>query len=387
MKVAYLLPSLKNPSGWRSYSIALIRSLAAQVEPVIFAPATFEQETRSLFPGCTVYALPETQEASLSNPAGLRRLLATYSAVASGRFPGDIDLVHSLEAYPTGLVGHWLARRLRRPHVISVPGSYGVVWHAQPLDRLVYSRVLKAARLVCPISHGTGRMMQQYFGPALRRTSVKPILIGNDYARRVPRQQAFKRSFPATSTLLSVGDVKPRKGQHASLAAFAQVKAKLPEARYLIAGLIKPNPYFQQLQDFIAGRGLQDVSFLGAVPDEELQRLYAESSLFVLTPEQSGLQFEGFGLVYLEAGAYGLPVVATRSGGVPDAVKDGETGLLAEPGDIDGIAAAMIRLLSDEELLREMGRANRLWAETLTWERFAGEQLAAYKEVLKGGQS
>jgi phosphatidylinositol alpha-1,6-mannosyltransferase len=386
MKVAYLLPSLKNPSGWRSYSTALIRSLAAQVEPVIFAPAAFEQEARGLFPGCTVYILPETQEASLSSPAGMSRLLATYFAVASGRFPGDIDLVHSLEAYPTGLVGHWLARRLRRPHVISVPGSYGVVWHTQPLDRLAYAQVLKAARLVCPISHGTSRMMQQYFGPALAKTNMKPILIGNDYARRVPRRQAFEREFPAIPTLLSVGDVKPRKGQHASLAAFALVKRRLPAARYLIAGLVKPNPYFQQLQDFIAGRGLQDVTFLGAVPDEELQRLYAQSSLFVLTPEQSGLQFEGFGLVYLEAGAYGLPVVATRSGGVPDAVKDRETGLLAEPGDTDGIAAALLRLLTDGELLRQMGRANRLWAETLTWERFAGEQLAAYQDILEGVQ-
>jgi glycosyltransferase involved in cell wall biosynthesis len=77
-----------------------------------------------------------------------------------------------------------------------------------------------------------------------------------------------------------------------------------------------------------------------------------------------------------------LPVVATRSGGVPDAVVDGETGLLCEEGDVDGIAAAILRLLGDEELARRMGLANRDWAETLTWERTIEEQLKLYEEVL-----
>ncbi len=122
--------------------------------------------------------------------------------------------------------------------------------------------------------------------------------------------------------------------------------------------------------------------FTGAVSEADLQRYYQESSLFILTPQQDGLHFEGFGLVYLEAGAYGLPVVATRTGGVPDAVREGETGFLLEPEDVDGIAAAILRLLKDNELSRQMGRKNRTWAEYLTWERCAQEQFQAYQELL-----
>jgi phosphatidylinositol alpha-1,6-mannosyltransferase len=102
----------------------------------------------------------------------------------------------------------------------------------------------------------------------------------------------------------------------------------------------------------------------------------------VLAAQQSGLHFEGFGLVFLEAGAYGLPVIGTRSGGVADAVKEGETGLLVEPQDINGLAEAMLRLLQDAELAQRLGRANRLWSETLTWERNAAEYAQAYQVLL-----
>jgi glycosyltransferase involved in cell wall biosynthesis len=198
------------------------------------------------------------------------------------------------------------------------------------------------------------------------------------------------RPLPEVPTLLSVGEVKPRKGYHLSLAAFARVQAVLPEARYWIAGrytrslsgVHTPSPYFENLQAFIAERGLRNIEFLGPVPDEELEQRYRHASLFLLTPQVVGFRFEGFGLVYLEAGAYGLPVVATASGGVPDVVIDGETGFLAPPGDSEAVAEAVLRLLRDPELNHRMGQANRQRAETLTWERTALEQAQAYEELL-----
>jgi phosphatidylinositol alpha-1,6-mannosyltransferase len=287
-----------------------------------------------------------------------------------------------LEAYPTGLVGHWLARKLRRPHVLTAHGTYGVIWSQMALDRRVYRGVLASAALVCPVSQGTARLMQAHFGPALAPQRLRPILNGNDYTRRVPRREAFERPVPEAPTLLSVGEVKARKGQHVSLAAFARVQERLPQARYFIAGRCLPNEYTRQLQDFVAERGLREVVFLGVVSAEELGRLYRQASVFVLTPQQIGLHFEGFGLVYLEAGAYGLPVVATRSGGVPEAVREGETGFLADPDDVLGLADALLKLLTDPDLARRLGQANRLWAESLTWERCAEDYLKAYREVM-----
>ncbi len=382
MRVAYVLPSLRNPSGWRTLSLSLVRALYNHVEPVLIAPAEYALAARDAFPDLQVIALPATQQAALSNWRVLPRLAATLARALWGGFP-PVDLVHSLEAYPTGLVGDWLARRLGRPHVLTANGTYGVVWAAQALDRRAYQGVLRRASLVCPISTGTARQMEVYFGPALQHTRVWTILIGNDFYRDVPREAVSARPLPAIPTLLSVGDVKPRKGYDLSLAAFAQVKAQLPAARYWIVGSYSQNTYYRQLQQFIAKHGLQDsVQFLGPVPDEALRRCYQEASVFILSPRQDGLHFEGFGLVYLEAGAYGLPVVGTRTGGVPDVVLDGVTGLLTEAEDVDGLAAACLRLLCEPERARQMGLANRQRAETLTWERCAGEQFQAYQQVL-----
>jgi len=161
-----------------------------------------------------------------------------------------------------------------------------------------------------------------------------------------------------------------------------QVKKRLPGARYYLAGSTSNTAYYEELKHFVREKQLTGVEFLGAVPSDELSRYYSQASVFVLTPRQDGLNFEGFGLVYLEAGAYGLPVVATRSGGVADAVKDGMTGMLVESNDAGSVADAVIQLLTNPDLARYMGSENRIWAETLTWERTALEQYRVYQEIL-----
>jgi phosphatidylinositol alpha-1,6-mannosyltransferase len=102
----------------------------------------------------------------------------------------------------------------------------------------------------------------------------------------------------------------------------------------------------------------------------------------VMTSQDERDHFEGFVLVFLEAGAYGLPVIGTRSGGIPDAVIDSETGYLLPPDDVDGVARAMIALAENPALSRTMGMAGRARAEYLTWERFAGEQMDVYHSIM-----
>jgi phosphatidylinositol alpha-1,6-mannosyltransferase len=386
MRVAFVIPFLQKASGWRTHSYGLIQALRKHIEPVLVVSEEDSLQARTLFAGLPVVSVPTTQRASLQSAAGWRRLAACYAAVRRLEL-GRIDLVHSLEAYPTGLVGSWLATRYSCPHVITTHGTYGVVWHAYRLDRRAYAGVLRRTSLVCPVSQGTMQMMQQYFGDALAGVRIQPILNGNDFYKGISADEVKQRVVPGKSVVLSVGDIKPRKGQLISLAAFARVKAMLPEAEYHLVGHFDlENPYYRQLRSLIADQQLEGVTFLGAISNGELRRQYQQAAVFVLTPQAEGMNFEGFGLVYLEAGAYGLPVVAVRTGGVADAVRDGETGFLLEPEDISGIAQAMMTLLTDQEHNRQMGLANRQWAETLTWERSAQEQLEAYQEVLTGGR-
>ncbi|MDD5467209.1 MAG: glycosyltransferase family 4 protein [Anaerolineales bacterium] len=385
MKVAYVLPYLARPSGWRTHSLGLINAISQLVEPVLFVAQADLAAAQELFPALPLFNLPVTQHALPTSPQGARALLACHAAIRSGRFP-PVDLVHSLEAFPTGWVGSWLADRLGCPHALTTHGTYGVIWRSRPVERGFYQRVLSRSALVCPVSVGSARMLKQTFGASLTHSHLRPILNGNDFYKAIPRGEALRRRPPEIPTLLSVGDVKPRKGQHVSLAAFALVKEEFPTARYLIAGQYSDNDYYRYMQQTIADYSLRDVHFLGRVSDEELHRCYREASLFVLTP-QPGVgpdkyHFEGFGLVYLEAGAYGLPVVASRVGGVPDAVRHAETGFLVEPDDVSGLAGAIVQLLDNVALWRSMGQANRMWAESLTWERCAGEHYQAYCDVL-----
>lgn len=384
MKVAYVLPSLQEPSGWRSHSIAFIQAISAHVEPVLFVSTQDQHIARTLFPEHVIFVLPTTQTASFQSLRGINKLFACYMTVASQNFP-SVDLVHSLEAYPTGLVGNWLAAKIKSLHIMTVHGTYGVIWHEHTINRAIYKHVLSKTALVCPVSNRTAQIMYQYFGKALARSTVQPILNGNQYWSSVPRDSAFNRQFPEKPVYLTVGDIKPRKGQHISLAAFSMIKQQHPNASYMLVGRISNLAYYEQLKDFIRKHTLSDVHFLGAISNEELKQCYQDTSVFVLTPQKIGLQFEGFGLVYLEAGAYGLPVIGTASGGVPDAIKDNETGYLLDEKDVQGIANAMERLYRDELLARQMGRANRLWAETLTWERCAREHFEAYQEIFDTG--
>ena len=122
--------------------------------------------------------------------------------------------------------------------------------------------------------------------------------------------------------------------------------------------------------------------FTGRVADNELAALYGRCDVFALpTGEAAGGQVEGFGLVFTEAHAYGKPVVAGRAGGVEDAVLDGITGTLVEPGDDAALAQAVIDLLADPERARQLGEAGRARVqETLNWTAFTREMMIAWEQ-------
>jgi phosphatidylinositol alpha-1,6-mannosyltransferase len=288
-----------------------------------------------------------------------------------------MDLVHSLEAYPTALVGSMLARRLGTPHVVTAHGTYGILAHKRFVDRLAYRRVLRHAAAVCPVSDGTARQMERLFPDV----PTRPILNGNSFCQSIP---PIDRTEPERPTVLSVSAVKPRKGHHIGLRAFARVKQRVPDARYWIVGSLSNTRYVEELRSLIAREDIRDVEFLGRIPEDELRRRYREASVFLLSAQQVGYHFEGFGLVCLEASAFGLPVVGTRTGGVPDAIRHGETGLVVEPEDVDRMAGALVRFLTDGKLASNFGRAGRRWAESLTWERNAAQYWRVYGEIAGG---
>ncbi|MEE4491254.1 glycosyltransferase family 4 protein [Streptomyces sp. BE230] len=163
--------------------------------------------------------------------------------------------------------------------------------------------------------------------------------------------------------VVCVSRLVPRKGQDTLILAMPAILAEVPDAVLLIVG---GGPYAGELKKLAAQTGVQDsVRFTGPVPWEELPAHYGAGDVFAMPcrTRRGGLDVEGLGIVYLEASATGLPVVAGDSGGAPDAVLDGETGWVVRGGSAEESAERIVALLGDAELRRRMGERGRAWVE------------------------
>ncbi len=169
-----------------------------------------------------------------------------------------------------------------------------------------------------------------------------------------------------------VGRLHPRKGQLLTLQALQMlapdVRARL---EYWVVGGQSKGNYEHLLRSAAAEKPDLAVRFFGNIPDEELSDLYDRSDIFAMTSVNLHHSVEGFGLVYLEAAAHGLPVVAHDVGGVSEAVMEGVTGLLVPPHRPAQLAAAFEKLIHDAPLRRKLGAAGRSWATRNCWKESA----------------
>ncbi|HWI22636.1 MAG TPA: glycosyltransferase family 4 protein [Baekduia sp.] len=186
-----------------------------------------------------------------------------------------------------------------------------------------------------------------------------------------------KRDRQGPPTLLTISRLEDRyKGHDVVLRAMPLIRAKVPDIRWHVIG---EGPLRSMLEDRAQTAGLADtVRFLGAVSDEERDRELARADVFCMVSRlpAGGFAGEGFGIVYLEANAHGVPVVAGAVGGAVDAVDDGKSGLLVDPEDHVAVADAIVKLLSDDELAARLAVEGRAWAERFSWQT-AGDLVEA----------
>ncbi|HEU4707557.1 MAG TPA: glycosyltransferase family 4 protein [Solirubrobacterales bacterium] len=175
--------------------------------------------------------------------------------------------------------------------------------------------------------------------------------------------------------------ISPRKGHDVIVRALPLIRERVPGARWVTVG---DGPLRSEIEQAAAAAGVADaVAFLGRVDDEERDRWLDRARAFCmpsrLPPDGTG--GEGFGIVYLEAGAHGLPVVGGRVAGALDAVIDGETGLLVDPTDHEEVAEALVSLLSDRALADRLGAGGRENAEAHAWPRIGARVEALLEEI------
>jgi phosphatidylinositol alpha-1,6-mannosyltransferase len=268
----------------------------------------------------------------------------------------------------------WLLRRARGvPYYVVCYGQEIQVDRGSLAARLQRRILRDAANVIAISGYARDRVRRQAPGAGEPIVSLCGVDTGW-YQRMTPGGDSQVGAASAGKRLvLFIGRLVERKGIDRSIEAFALCLERLPDPRleFWIAG---DGPQRAQLEALVTAKGLQDrVRFLGPVSEDEKRALYSVSEVFITTSrELPGGDAEGFGIVFLEANACELPVVAGNSGGIPDAVAHGVSGLLVDPDDPAAIAAAMQTLLADRDLAERMGRAGRERAERdFSWRQVA----------------
>ena len=218
-----------------------------------------------------------------------------------------------------------------------------------------------------PVSRYTAGLLGDLGVPEDRITVVGN---GTDPERFVPMDVSAARAslgLDQARVILTVGRLTPRKGIDTVIRALPSVIERVPNAVYMVVGEGEDRA---RLEALAAEMGVTDhVLFEGSVPFSQLPSTYNLCDVFVTPSRSAPPSVEGFGIVFLEVNACGKPVIGARSGGIPDAIVDGETGLLVEPDDEPGLAEALISLLSDPARCRALGDAGRARVEqACTWD-------------------
>jgi len=294
------------------------------------------------------------------------------------------------EIKPAGYPAAWLRARGGPPFGVIAHGADFLLLEAKirrsAFKRWTARRMLERCSVVVANSRWTAdlvRSVLESLGCRALAAHVRVIPLGTTPTRFRPGidPAAVRRThgLDGGPWLLTVARLDYHKGIDTVIRALPAIRAAVPTVRYAVAGIGSRRSALEALAREL---GVEDaVRLLGFVGDEELPALYNAADVFVLASRRYDLLVEGFGIAIVEASASALPVIASRSGGIPEAVRDGETGVLVDPDNPAAVAAAAIRLLGDEALRRRMGAAGRSAVERhYNWDRVAADLMEIDRE-------
>jgi glycosyltransferase involved in cell wall biosynthesis len=297
----------------------------------------------------------------------LERMIEAYAS----KLPRDEDIYHAMDC-----VGGTALSRMKSRRLISAP-VFRTIHHvddfADPKLYVFEKRAVALADHRFVVSRYWQKALKEEFG-------YDSIVTYNGLD--LEDFDGLRRKGSKGHTVLFVGGLEPRKGLEYLLHAMEYVLEEVPSARLVAvakAGFrgIEDWSWFETLADRL--RITERVTFIEHVSQRRLLGLYSDCDLLVL-PSKT----EGWGLSLMEAMACRKPVVASRAGGIPELVREGIDGILVRPGDVRGLADAIIKLLKSPRLMSRMGRAGRERVKQFSWEHTAGVVLAAYERALRG---
>jgi phosphatidylinositol alpha-1,6-mannosyltransferase len=360
--------------GAQTYYWNMIRTLDPD-DVVIVAPA---HRDAAAFDATHPYTVVRTARATVWPAPSIERLCERLIR------EHDLELLQLGHPLPAGLLGPWLRRTAGVPYVVFLGGAEITVPGAVPGLKSLLRRVLAESSLLFTVSQYTADQAVRLSGGRARAEVLRPVLDVERYEHTQAGDAAAARAalgLDDAPLVVCVGRLVPRKGQDRLIEALAALDGDFADVRLALVG---GGRLADELRRRAAAAGLSArVHLAGEVSDDDL-RLWLQAADVFAGPSRTrfgGLEVEGFGIVYAEAALTGLPVVAGRSGGAPEAVVEGETGFVVDAHAPFELTGALRRLLSmSAKDRREMGARGRL----LALSRHAPEVAAArYHDLLR----
>ncbi|MFJ9041208.1 glycosyltransferase family 4 protein [Streptomyces sp. NPDC102406] len=288
-------------------------------------------------------------------------------------------------AAPLALMTGRLRRTTDIRTAVATTHGHEVWWARTPGARHLLRRIGTEVDVLTWLGSNTRLPIEAALAPGARTARLVPGVDTTLFHPRLDGAPVRARyGLGRRPVILCAARLVPRKGQDVLIRALPWIRRAVPDAMLLLVG---DGPYAPELRRLAQAEGVQDsVVFAGGHPHHTLPAFYAAADAFAMPcrSRRRGLEVEGLGIVYLEAAASGLPVLAGDSGGAPDAVRDGETGYVVDGHSVAATADRLTRLLRTPELAHGMGEKGRLWVRTeWTWDR----SFAALSSLLRTAET
>jgi|SRR3989344_571532 len=372
MKLLLIADTTYIRCGWGRYTFNILKEFRARnIDYVVF--------TNSLSPEKSQVPISHEYQ-SLLPPKNIKNLIANVLLIRK-HLTSDVDAVHAFDCWPFAVYALLSSFGKKINTFISGVGTYSVPPEQISFKRFVMKLAYMRSKMTFSISSYTERKILTSVPKAKIKTvhwgtSTLPELTPDRIEKFIDIFNIPRKRFPI---ILTVGQIKHRKGQIDTLEAVSLLKEKYPSILYVVVGDDGDVQYVEKMKQTAKKLNISDnlKIITNQKTDKELAFFYSICDIFAMNSNNESDHFEGFGLVFLEAAQFGKPAIGSAGCGIEDAIADGQTGFLCRQGDEEDIAKKIDTLLSGN--LEKFGANARLRGKEFTWQKTVKSYLAAYE--------
>jgi phosphatidyl-myo-inositol dimannoside synthase len=374
MKILFITKSLKPNSGWGRHSSELVKRFEKYGEVILFVENKDGTDD-----------LKNTRTIIYKNKFNPIDIILNISKLIY--FGYKSDFIIAFDLHPFGLYAYIASIFSKGKLVINGIGTYSIA----PLNKKYFKKIFrliykKASSIICISAYTKNEIDKLVIGAKteivhMGLSSFAQVEANNEI---LAKYNVSEENFPV---IVTVGEIKNRKGQLETAKAVASLKGKYPKIKYLVVGSDRDVNYVNKIKEVSAEMGEDNIVIVNdAKSDSELKAIYSRADIFALNSNNdSHGHFEGFGLVVLEANQFGVPAIGSRGCGIEDAMSDGVNGYLCDQQNVKDnykdIAEKMEKVL-------EMKKDNKdywvdkckVWAHSFDWDKTVAKYLEIYNK-------